>query len=317
MSEKERIHQTGVGTRTFERIRQRAYRESWLFDRLVPNPSRTGIETVYVVLSRPYIEEIQGLQERWSSHSSTVLLWRWPDAILSIFFVSPSLARNGDVKNVLEFGPEDLVLACTPDGGGIPVYIDFEASWSRRTALPGTISYPQGLAPVTKGRPAVNGEGLTSSPSFANFLSRAITPSGLNLPVRTGRFSISRSERRWLESGLVQVRTFLDPARIPLVGGRRDEGVAILEGELVNPASEVGLLRLMLAMKVTPFLYASDGKRILAGTLYPAPFEELQDRPRIAVLRTLQQYLRGIRILREPFSGLTVVTNHRYEGPYG
>jgi len=142
VSERVRIQETGLGSRTFERIRKRAYAAGWVFDRFVPNPSRTGCPTIFFVLAHPFAEQIEEVQRRMKGLPSNVLLWRWPESVFGVFFSSESEERFQSELNPRAGQSETIVVAANGTNRAIPVYFDFEGAWARWTGQPGTLAYP-------------------------------------------------------------------------------------------------------------------------------------------------------------------------------
>lgn len=317
VSERERARQSGLETRTFERIRRRAYELEWVFDRYLPHPVRTGLGTAHFVVARPFTDRIEAVQKRWESIPSTVLLWRWPETLLGVFFSSESrdrfLARLGDLGE----RPETFVVSSPTDAAHVPVYFDFEAAWSRLTGQKGTLAYPH---PLTSDRGGSQSDGrgeIQDTVGLANLLSRPWRSGGGKAPLHVSPFFLPKSQQRLLVTGAVQRRTFLDPQKMLPFQGRSFERVAFVQGELLATDSEQELFRVLMALKVTPFLFASDGARVLLATFSQSPADLKGPGARPNVLATLQTRLRDVRIVRESIQSLSVRVNHRYDRLFG
>jgi hypothetical protein len=312
-SERKRIRETGLGSRTFERIRKRAYSSGWVFDRFVPDPSRTGFESVYFIMAQPFAENLEGIQNKWKDISSNVLLWRWPETIFGVFFSSDSRERFLAGLDP-PMGRSETFMVSSPTKGHIPVYFDFEAAWARLTRQRGTLAYPHPLPAVPAEDEESSGKQRPYRESIAGLLARPFRSGAENAPLHVSPFFFPRSYQHLLGTGLVERRTILDPQNVPPFRGRSIERVAFVQGELLSPGTEDALFRMLMAIHVTPFLFASDSSRVLLATLSPAPTdsEPTSGRPP-AVLANLRRYLNGIQIVREPVPALTVVVNHRYD----
>jgi hypothetical protein len=313
VSERERIDATGLGSRTFERIRKRAYKEGWVFDRFVPDPSRTGFQNVFFVVAQPFAEEIERVQARWKDLSSTVVLWRWPETVFGVFFSGESRARFLTGLEPPKGRLETFIVASSTRDATIPVYFDFEAAWSRLTKQRGALGYPHPLPAVGPEGEHVAGAAAPDPAVVAGLVRRPFRPGAEGEPLHVSPFFFPRSYQRLLESGEVERRTILDPKRVPPFQGRSIERVAFVEGELSAPGKEEDLFRMLMAVGVAPFLFASDGSHVLLATLSPAPNDPSPGAARPAVLSNLHQFLSGIQILREPIQALNVVVNHRYD----
>jgi hypothetical protein len=313
VSERQRIRDSGIEPRTFARVRKRAYAFGWVFDRFVPDPSRTGFRCVCVALVQPFVEDIQRLQDRWVKLGSNILLWRWPETILAVFFSHEPSAELTARLTIPDERIGQAGLICLADSPTIPVYFDYEAAWARMTNQQGTLAYPHGIAATSLGQANDQQTPEIGAARVGELVARPFRAGSENAPLRVSPYFFPRSQQRLLDEGIVQRRTFLDLQRVPAVQGRTVERVAFIHGELNSPGTEESLFRLMMAIRVTPFLYASDGARVLLATLSPAPNDPATDGPRPNILASLQQYLRHIRIVREPLPGLSVVVNHRYD----
>jgi hypothetical protein len=313
-SERRRIRETGLGSRTFERIRKRAYGSGWVFDRIIPDPSRTGFETIFLVMAQPFAEHLEGIQARWKELPSNVLLWRWPETVFGVFFSNESQEKFLAGLYLPAGRSETFVVSSPAKRHAIPVYFDFEAAWARLTLQRGTLAYPHALPAVAREDEAPSGKLSISREKIAGLLARPVRPGAENAPLHVSPFFFPRSYQHLLETGLVERRTILDPQKVPPFQGRSIERVAFVQGELTSPGTENTLFRMLMAIRVTPFLFASDGSRVLLATLSPAPAdpEPLSGRPP-AILGNLRRFLNGIQIVREPVEALSVVVNHRYD----
>lgn len=313
ISERTRISESGLRSRTFERIRKRAYGSGWVFDRFVPDPSRTGFETVFFVLSRPFAEHLDDTQTRWKDLPSNVLLWRWPETIFGVFFSSESQEKFVAGLSSLKDRDETIVVAAPTQKPAIPVYFDFEAAWAHLTRRRGTLAYPHSLPTRSMQAGAPSLDSGTGRRTIAGLLGRPFRPAKENSPLRVSPFFFSRSYQRLLETGLVERRTIMDPQKVPPFQGRSIERIAFVQGEMASPGTEEGLFRMLMAINVSPFLFVSDGSQILLATLSRSPSDLEFGSGRPAILGNLKRFLKNIQIVRESTQTLSVVVNHRYD----
>jgi hypothetical protein len=313
ISERERVTETGLESRTFERIRRRAYSDGWLFDRFVPAPLSTGFGAVIFVVAHPFAEFLSETQTLWKGLPSNVLLWRWPETLFGVFFTKESPQRFLARIQVPNSHGEVFVVASDSSIPSVPVYFDYEAAWSRHTHQAGTLAYPhalsappprEGVSPNLRVAELAGVAGLVGRP-FRNDAERG--------RLHMSPFFFPRSFQRLLKTRAVELRTILDPQALPPYEGSPIERIAFVQGELNSPGTERQLFRLLMALQVTPFLFASDGSRVLLATLSPAPVDTPAGANRPAVLRSLRSLLKEIRIVRESVQSLTVVVNHRYD----
>jgi hypothetical protein len=306
-----------LARRTAQAIRQRAYVRGWLTDRYVPNPVVLGYRSALFLLARPYSERARATVNLWRSHPRNVVLWASPELLFGVFF-SRALPEIGEAESrVADPGAVrvEASIRVNLTEPSVPVYFDFEAAWTGWTGLPGTLRYP---------RPLPTGEfegasGGVPTPSERNALGGLLVAPFLGEATGRGpsRFSrLYRSERRWLRSGQVEYRSFLNPQEVTRWVTRFADQAVFVFGELLRPGEAPALFHALVSeCRVGPFLFVTDGRRVLWGALsgtwfrptVPAPV------PRAPVLPTVEQYMRGIRIVREGLSSLEAAVDHRYE----
>lgn len=312
VSESKRAVDAGLGSRTFQRIRKRAYESGWVFDRMIPSPLAFGMNNVHFVLVQPYAEDIEGLQARWRSLSSNVVLWRWPETLFGVFFSTEPRPRFIEFLGSPKGRAPPFVVSADSRGPSVPIYFDFEAAWVRFSRQQGSLAYPH---PLPTGLEAVVQPG--KSPRIANeaakLLARPFLGRESNSPLHVSPFFVPRSQQALLSSRVVEWRTILDPKKVPSFQGRSIERVAFVQGDLVETGGEPDLFRLLMAIGVTPFLFASDGVRVLLAALSPAPLDSKSKTSSPATLLNLNSALKEIQIVREPVDSMQVVVNHRYD----
>jgi hypothetical protein len=313
VSERERIRRSGIPSRTFEGARQRAYAEGWVFDRYVPDPVRIARPNVTFSLVQPFAERLDDVVERWKNDMRNVLLWRWQETIFGVFLSSDDDSRVGS----RQFGPGTLHSAfeVTADTRRphIPVFFDFEGSWCRSWEISGTLSYPHPIPMRSlEGEPSRR-LSQNDRARVAELVRRPFKRGAEPGPLRVSPFYFPRSQRRLLETETVERRVFLDIAKVPAPQARPFERVAFVQGTFLPGCTAPPLFRRLVAMNVFPFLFATDGSRVLLGTLSSSPGSESGNGPRPAILVGLQRHLRSIEIVRESIPSLTVLVNHRYD----
>ncbi len=194
------------------------------------------------------------------------------------------------------------------------MYFDFEGAWSRVLGLSGTQTYPKPLpsAPPDlrpRRRPSVEEvAGLTTVP----FLAPDTSSAGVRAARRLSR---STRYRRRLEPYIAR-RYFLDPTALPGYLQWTLGSVVFVHGRLRDGSSpESPFLFLVTECGVRPFLYVTDGRDVLLAALSPAPPGpgSRASEPKPPVTDGLRRFLEGIEVFREGVSGLTALTNHRYD----
>jgi hypothetical protein len=265
-------------------------------------------------MAQPFAEHLEGIQARWRNLPSCVLLWRWPETVFGVFFSNESEEKFLASLDMPTGRSETVVVSSSTKKHTIPVYFDFEAAWARLTRQRGTLAYPHSLPSGTTEGEDVPGAQSAQLDRIAGLLARPIRPGAENAPLHVSPFFFPRSYQRLLETGLVERRTILDPQKVPPFQARLIERVAFVQGELSAPDTEQALFQMLMAIHVTPFLFASDGSRVLLATLSPAPIDidPGPGRPP-AILGNMRRFLNGIQIVREPVPALSVLVNHRYD----
>ena len=314
IKERDRLRSTGLARRTFERIRKRAYGQGWVFDRFVPDPAWTGLGSVHLILARPYAESIEGTVFAWSQRPSNVLLWRWPGTLFGVFFLREPSSELVNAGTALPQATVECSLTASPRDRQVPIYFDFEAEWSRVASLRGTLAYPRPVSSAAAGPAEFTTPLADRSASLARLLGRPLRQADQRAPIRVSPFFLPRSEQRLIAEGVVTRRTFLDPQRVPGYGGRLLKGIAFLTASLAAPRTELRLFGCLVRANLTPFLFASDGTRVLVAFLTTASFDEAgSSAPKLANVPDLRSCLNEMRVVEESLTELTVVMNHRYD----
>jgi len=313
-SEWERVRSTGLSTRTFERIRRRAYTSGWVFDRLVPNPFCSGFATVVFLVAQPFTEDFPRVQVSWETHPANVLLWRGSETVFGVFFFRGSRERFLSTLDLPTGRSDPFLVTSASTAYGVPVYFDFEAAWARFTEQRGTLAYPHGLTAPAYRNPGTVVLSASELALVGRMVTRPLRSGAENRAFRVNRIFMPHSERRMFDLRVIEKRTFLSPQRLPAYQGRSIERLAFVMGELNSPGAELHLFRTLVSAGVYPFLFVSEESRALLGTLSSAPtgtFGGSSTRP--AILQILQRHLSRIQIVREPSDSLSVVVNHRYD----
>lgn len=321
--ERERLRRIQVPRSTYHAARKRAYGEGWLRDRYVPDPARFGLPVVSFVIARPFVDHLPQLVEKWGGAPSNVLTWASPQMAVGVFFHASSAEAE---KKVGALTPEEwsrwrFQLHADARGPSVPVYFDYEGLWSHLAEVPGTSTYPNGLGGAlgneeSDGRPALSQHQRWAAGELIHrpFVAAAAGRAGHLV----GPLGLPFSQQKILRAGWVVHRVFLDPARVPPFRGRLADQVTLVMGQLkagVRP--EMLFATLTRECRVFPFLYATDGERLLLGALgrNPASGEVPVDRPepRRPVMPTLQASLSGIEILSEASASFRASVDHRYD----
>lgn len=279
----------------------------------MPAPAAVGAELVIFRLAQPFAERRAEVVRRWRSEPNLAVLWASPETILSVSFEGrPNSGHRVDDVSGGTGVPEDWLrrswtLAAPPGPATLPVYFDFEGSWSRRIGLAGPVSYPQGLPPGGTASAKPRPEDLRSLLSLPFG-----PPPSAGIALRFSASHLSRAEGRLLRQGWASHRVFPVLAELPPYQGGRDERIVLLIARLKDGGSLARLLGdLSQRRRISPFLAVEADGRVLAAMLSPAPVRSAGSSP--ATLGLFENELRDIEILREPIDTFFPVVDHRYD----
>jgi hypothetical protein len=323
-SERDRLQRMQVPRSTYHAARKRAYEENWLRDRYVPDPARFGAPLATVAVIRPFADRISDLSKRLDADPRNVVAWVGAQSALAVFFHPNRKVAEKAVAALTSSGVASAVTSVVSDvdRSELPVYFDYEGLWSHLSGLSGAATYPNGLGgrvvPVAEEPPVTTAHQLWAARELVNrpFDAQARGRGGHLI----GPFGLPFSQQKLLRSGWVTYRVFLEPSLLPPFRGRSADVVALVSGRLRSGARPEGLFAALTRdCRVFPFLYATDGTRVILAALgrapgtpgaVPPPEEEPGRQP---VMVTLQQALEGIEVQQEPAAQLRAVVDHRYE----
>ncbi len=320
VTERSRLHRAGVPRSTYHAARRRAYSEGWLRDRYIPNPVEFGLPFATFTLSRPFAERLGAFVQDRSRDGSVVFLASSPQLALAIAFHPTAEAASEAVTL-----PERERLAGWSFGiiadlrePSVPVYFDFEGSFSHLGEVEGAEGYPQGLG----GGPP---HGASRPEEFATrrrgwgageLVRRPFQgPDGARAAHRIGPVGLPWGQRKLLNQGWMAHRVLLDPVELPPFRGRSAPMQVFVVGAFrANARPEELFAALTRDAQVYPFLFAVGGGKLLLGALGqpPATAGSLPSE-RASVMGVLKQRLEGIEILQEPAALLKTQIDHRYD----
>jgi hypothetical protein len=312
-----------IPRRTRQAIRQRLVARGLLRERFVPDPAALGCPVVTIALGEPYAEMRSQAVAIWQSLVAGVDVWAFKETIFGVFFSAgqreATALRNELSRPLLHRNV--VFLECDARQPTVPVFLDFEASWARITGLQGTLAYPHPLPYRTVSGAAR--QSLThgaDSEALRSLLSRHFFPGPE--PGSTGWTSRLRQrhrERRLLNEGAVQFRSFLNPAACSQWATGFPGGVAFLRGRLVNRRLPDELFRTLVEdCTVSPFFFATDGVSVVFGCLSrnTREYAGADALPRRNLIFELKKFLSQIVVVREPLDALVPVVDHQYDRPF-
>jgi hypothetical protein len=312
-----------VPRRTRQAIRQRIVQRGQVQERYVPDPVALGRPIVAVALAQPYTEMHARATAIWAARSEAVNVWLFPDTLLGVFL----LEGPSEVEALhQQLGDSQIhrslfVLNCDLRAPTLPVFFDFEAAWVRITGIPGTLAYPRSLPSAVRtgaSRPTSLSE--ADRRTLRSLLSGRLEVAGPSgSAARMVRLVGGGRDRRLAHRGLVEFRSFLEPAACARWVSDFPETIALVRGELLDGGAAPALFRALVGeCRVSPFLFATDGRAVLFGCLS----KKTGDRggtpsPRPPpMITTIRRFLRRIVVVREPLAALTPLVDHRYDRPF-
>jgi|GEM_PF-411001 len=318
-SERERLSRIQIPRSTYHAARKRAYEEGWLTDRYVPDPAGLGRPRVTFTVVRPYVDRLPEVVAAWTGDASNMLTWASPQVVLGVFF-REEIAPKRKERPIVQEGWSRWTFELTVDirGPSVPVYFDYEGMWSHLAELAGTSTYPTGLG----GLGGEDGGALLTDHQRWAVRELVVRPFVASTEGRAshlvGPLGLPFSQRRMLKQGRVVHRVLLDAGKVPPLRGRGADQVTLVMGEFkagVRPETLFGTLT--RECRVFPFLYATDGHRLLLGALGRGSSTPSVGLPstesRRPVLPTLQESLQGIEIIAESAAGFRPAVDHRYD----
>jgi len=103
-----------------------------------------------------------------------------------------------------------------------------------------------------------------------------------------------------------------DFSELPPIPGKQVNQVVFVTGRLLDEGrAEVLRQELARESKSVPFIFASDGERVLFAGLAPAPRSVTSDRT--PMMEILGRHVQGIEVVREKTDSLVTVIDHRYD----
>jgi hypothetical protein len=201
----------------------------------------------------------------------------------------------------------------------ILIFFDFEGAWSRLSGVRRSRGYPRRF-PSTDFRP---GGQLDPEPSGSDprgrllrgLVERAYSEGGgeEGPSLLEGAFH-RRRLRRALSEGWLERRAFLDPAAVnESVDGLADQ-IGFVHARLRPGVSPEALLGgLVNDAGLSPFLFASDGERVLFAALTAEAISRQGAAPARSAIELLREQTSEIVTLRQSLASLAPVAAYRFD----
>lgn len=311
-SEGERIVRSGLPRSTYEDARRRVYGQGIVEDRYVPDPRVFGRRWATAMLVRPYADELSSLVARWSASPDNVLVWRGPESVFAVFLHAgprPEV-EGGNFGSGSRQPASASQLTVDLARPSVPIYFDYEGAWTHVAGVDALWQYP---------RPLVAEPGVAVSPSEGSrrvaadlvFRSGPDT-SGGRPPHLMGPYALPRSSRRLVERGWLQWRAFPRLRALKLTDGRGADSVVLVFAGLKEGRSPGALFRELSMHRSFPFLFMTEGQRVLLGFLATRAAAEASSEG--AAGDVLLENLTQVEAHRASIEDLQEVVSHRYAG---
>lgn len=310
-SEGARRARVQVPRSTYQEAKRRLYEEGWIEDRYVPDPAATGISKIALTLAQPEADARARCLRALEADRRVVVLWAGVQSLLVARFLGDGQAADDALAPLEGNGSSGFTVLSRPDQ--VPIYFDFEGSWSTLDGMPASTAYPRPLTASAR-LPGT----ASSSKAMRALVARPFEDGdAARYPPRTGAFFLPRSQRRVLSSRGVVWRVFPRFGRSVVVGKQTLRHVVIVMGELRTAG---GCHELLAALAerchAHPFLAAHDDVRVLLGFLglgLPSGPRTSPGEPRPSVQGVIEKFATHLRIVREDVSGLQALVDHRYD----
>jgi hypothetical protein len=309
--------------RTRQVIHHRLVARDSLKERYVPNPAALGRPIVTFALAQPYAEMHPRATATWQSQQDGVDLWSFKDTLFGVFFLKgaqEARALRGRLGDPLVHR-SIFFLDCDSRVATVPVFFDFGAVWAEITGLQDIQSYPHPLPSYagTGGNPLTPVSNADRGALHSLMTRQLIVGDEFVSRAWMNRLAQGARERRLVRRRVAEFRTFLDPAACSRWVRNFPEGVAFVQGTLVEGGTAPELFHgLVEDCRVSPFLFATDGGDVLFGCLSKR-VDDRERRPssiRTPMSTMTKRFLSRIVVLREPLTGLSPLVDHRYDRPF-
>lgn len=318
----ERIRASGLPRRTYQTTARRAAARRWVLPRYLPSPELTGRPVALALLFTRAKGGEDPLLRDLARNPATSVCWGMPRGVFALLFLPERSTADRSLDRWKRSGAYEDVerVAVDVTDDGIPTYFDFEGEWARYGGLEGTLGYPQRFRPTlaaTHGSPRVAAE-TSEARTVAAMSQRAFEHPEEEVygPSPLRGWARAWSERRALERGGAEARTFLDPFQIARSVSDFATSITFVTGSLRPGASPDSFAQALTQdARAHPFLFLSDGRDLLLAFLAAGPSTRLAPSPPPArsVRAVVDELLEHCTVRREPITEAEATVHHRYE----
>jgi hypothetical protein len=318
--ERIRILRTGLSPRTYETARARVLSMGWISERYVPDPRLWGFTSLRFDIAtsnsgtRPNVGQAR--------RADSILIHQIQGDGFALEVSAQCANDKREPPRVHEAdtpGTRHWSLVASLDEPTIPIFFDYEGAWIRIMGVGSPLRYPRGMPSVegfqvgSVSRHLARGlreaEKLVQQP----FLERSKVASRSHL----GPLLSRSGEREAQRLGLVERRSFLNPARLPGVKPWTLGHVAHLYGTLKDREIAQTLYHeLVVEHGMTPFLFVASGRTVLIGALSPQP-EPRRRETRTSVTDVFEKSMETLEFAITPANSFKTQLDHRYDSILG
>jgi hypothetical protein len=314
-SEREKIEAAGLPRRTYQVARQRAYAQGWVYDRFIPNPAYFGINYATFAVCRPFSEAFSRVSQSLEENDGTVVLWTGEETIFAVMLHPDvgSMEASAILNSISSSSIPDALITVDLRKASVPVYFDFEAVVATIGNLERVGAYPRSLPSREPTLP-------TRVQQHANRSTRndiaTLPTENPTVGPEGGRYGprrLSRTQYRLWARGILDFRTFLDPARFPGYGGRTIGKAVLIRGRLKSGRKAEGLFQTIMGKtSLRPFLYVTDDNFVLLGSSALDPTRPAIPGGGPSNQVVFESFLERIEAYRLPIGGLTARVQQRF-----
>ncbi len=317
-SDASRIRRSGLSRTTYQAARKRLYDRGLVSDCYLPHPPTFGFPMATLLLAVPYAENLSQTAQAIFEDPASVVVWSGRHIVLGVLLHRSAEASARSVeKTANHAGGSVFYITANIEQSTVPCYFDFEGAWKKLHHEQGLNGYPRPLGgPVSE--TFFGGRFRPSDGESAHQMICGSTPSsgaGDN-PRIVAPHLLPRSQRKLLQRSWVQWRVFPSVTGLPALAGAGATDVIFVAGRTRSGTRSVDLFeRLAGESHAYPFLYATDGEKLLLGAL-GAGEGARRTRPDgsrgRSVMDTVRGHLEGISVFREQLRALNVMRDHQY-----
>lgn len=313
-TEADMIRRSGLPQSTYLAAKRRLYERGIVSDRYIPNPLLFGLHSATFLVANPFAESARAVGNWLKEHSATAVAWSGRSALFAVLL---HRTRTDALRHVealaertgrrLSYVEADLELPT------VPCYFDFEGTWKSLMGKGGLVRYPRALGgglPWGLGTHSNAAEGEALKSLVRRPWSREESGRPAHL---MGPHTLPRSEMKLVQRGLVRWRVLPSFSTFPNQSNANVTDVVLVLGMFRKNCAPAELFSELTNYCCTfPFLYVTDGRKVLIGGLGTGQ-RNASPRAVQSIPETLERFLEEIEVFREPTMSIEMLVDHRYD----